>query len=59
MSDIFSKTIAKLVKKDLVTMAVNQLTFITFVQDTITKIITTTEGTFENNDNPLKWSLAQ
>jgi len=59
MSDIFSKTIAKLVKKDLVTMAVNQLTFITFVQDTITKIITTTEGTFENNEDPLEWSLAQ
>ena len=40
-------------------MAVNQLNFISFVQEAISKIKTTAERTLDNNEDPLEWCVAQ
>jgi len=59
MSESLRKTINKISKKDLVSMTVTHIQFLSETHTLLNQIAQTARGDFKDNEDPLEWTLAQ
>jgi hypothetical protein len=59
MSESLRKTINKISKKDLVSMTVTHIQFLSETHTLLNQIAQTASGDFKDNEDPLEWTLAQ